>query len=304
MLDTEIPLCFLYGDPISDVEMDFLHIEPIRERSGAHDWIIHEHSHPEHVQLLLVERGGGLYRVEGQEIEVPVGSLIVVPAGMVHEFHFASGTDGYVINAATAYLRAVAGQDARLAEPLSRPAVYPAEAGGADGGSMADLFRWCYREYVWSAPGRRAAIQGQMLQMLVALMRAASEAGGPVLAAGDRDYALVCRFREALEDGFRTSRSIADYARALGVTTHRLNQACRARAGKSPSGLLHERTIVEAKRYLIYMERSVAEIGYELGFEDPAYFSRYFTRRVGRTPGAYRRAMIEGRARAALPEVQ
>ncbi len=122
-------------------------------------------------------------------------------------------------------------------------------------------------------------------------MRAAAQPGEPALAAGDRDYALVCRFREALEDGFRTNRSIADYARALGVTTHRLNQACRTRAGKSPSGLLHERTIVEAKRYLVYLDRSVAEIGYELGFEDPAYFSRYFTRRVGTTPGSYRRRM-------------
>ncbi|WP_240722784.1 helix-turn-helix domain-containing protein [Poseidonocella sp. HB161398] len=274
--------------------MDFLHIEPIRERSGAHDWIIGEHSHPDHVQILLVERGGGRYLVEGQELAVPEGSLILVPAGLVHGFEFSAGTDGWVINAATGYLRAVAGQDARLLAPLSRPAVYPPE----DGEGAAALFRGCYREYVWSAPGRRAAIRGLVLQMLVALMRAAAETGGPSLAAGDRDYALVCRFREALEEGFRTQRTIAEYAGALGVTPHRLNQACRARAGKSPSALLHDRTIVEAKRYLVYLDRSVAEIGFELGFEDPAYFSRYFTRRTGQTPGGYRKAMLAGRSRA------
>lgn len=294
MLDMKIPLCFLYGEPISDVEMDFLHIEPIRERSGAHDWIIREHSHPEHIQVLLVERGGGVFRVEGQDIAVPTHSLTVVPAAMVHGFEFTADTDGFVINAATTYARSVAGQDSRLLEPLTRPGVYRIDDNPVRCGAMSELFRWCYREYVWSAPGRRAAIHGQFLQVLVSVMRSAAEAGQPALIAGDRDYALVCRFREALEERFRTTRTIADYASALGVTAHRLNQACRTRAGKSPSDLLHERTIVEAKRFLIYMERSVAEIGYELGFEDPAYFSRYFTKRVGQTPGSYRKAMLRG----------
>lgn len=295
MLGMKIPLCFLYGDPISDVEMDFLHIEPIRERSGAHDWIIREHSHPDHIQVLLVERGGGVFRVEGQDIAVSTNSLTVVPAGLVHGFEFTADTDGFVINAATTYVRSVAGQDSRLLEPLSHPAVYSLDDNQVRRTAMGDVFRWCYREYVWSAPGRRAAIQGQFLQVLVALMRAATETGQPALAAGDKDYELVCRFREALEDRFRTNRTIADYANTLGVTAHRLNQACRARAGKSPSDLLHERIIVEAKRFLIYMERSVAEIGYDLGFDDPAYFSRYFTKRVGQTPGSYRKQMLEGR---------
>ncbi|WP_269099540.1 AraC family ligand binding domain-containing protein [Mangrovicoccus ximenensis] len=155
--------------------MDFLHIEPIRERSGAHDWIIQEHSHPEHVQILLVEHGGGLYRVEGEEIAVPTGSLILVPAGLVHGFEFSAGTDGFVINAATAYLRAVAGQDMRLLEPLSQPAVHPVAETDPATSMIPALFRGCYREYVWSAPGRRAAIRGQVLQMLVALMRAAAQ---------------------------------------------------------------------------------------------------------------------------------
>ncbi|MGR3376017.1 helix-turn-helix domain-containing protein [Salipiger abyssi] len=274
--------------------MDFLHIEPIRERSGAHDWIIREHSHPEHIQVLLVERGGGSFWVEGQELAVPTRSMIVVPAAMVHAFEFSADTDGFVINAASSYVRAVAGSDSRLLEPVSRAAVYPLEDEPMRQEIMGEVFRWCYREYVWSAPGRRAAIYGQFLQVLVALMRAADAAGQPALAAGDKDYALVCRFREAVEERFRITRTITDYASALGVTAHRLNQACRARAGKSPSDLLHERTIVEAKRFLIYMERSVAEIGYELGFDDPAYFSRYFTKRVGQTPGSYRKAMLKG----------
>ncbi|MEZ5449103.1 MAG: helix-turn-helix domain-containing protein [Thiolinea sp.] len=39
---------------------------------------------------------------------------------------------------------------------------------------------------------------------------------------------------------------------------------------------MHDRLIAEAKRQLIYANRSVNEIAYELGFRDPAYFSRFF----------------------------
>ena len=44
----------------------------------------------------------------------------------------------------------------------------------------------------------------------------------------------------------------------------------------------------EARRLLIFTTASINEIGYQLGFNDPAYFSRFFTREAGMTPGRYR----------------
>ena len=52
--------------------------------------------------------------------------------------------------------------------------------------------------------------------------------------------------------------------------------------------------MVEAKRLLIYTGKSVAEVGYDLGFEDPAYFARFFAERAGSAPSAFRAGMRTG----------
>ena len=54
--------------------------------------------------------------------------------------------------------------------------------------------------------------------------------------------------------------------------------------------MLDQRAMLEAQRLLLYTELSVTQVAYAIGFEDPAYFSRFFTRHAGRTPRSYRTA--------------
>lgn len=285
-----IPRYYLYGDVVSDVELNFVHVEPIRERSGAHDWIIRAHAHPDHVQILLVESGGGDITIEGERYEVPPGSVVTIPAAMVHEMHFGPDTDGIVVTAATAYTAEVAQGDKRLIEAVCHPGVYPISGTGVSAQAVAHAFSWMNREYVWSAPGRRLAVMAHFMIIMVAVVRLRSVRVQTQTKARDRDYDILMRHKELVENNFRAQKSMDFYAAEIGISAQRLNQACKARAGKTASEILHERTIIEAKRCLLYMEMNVAEIGYDLGFEDPAYFSRFFSQRVGQPPGAYRAA--------------
>ena len=60
--------------------------------------------------------------------------------------------------------------------------------------------------------------------------------------------------------------------------------------------LLHERLILEARRMLAYTPATIAEVAAELGFDDPAYFSRFFSRSVGASPSGYRALLATGQA--------
>src|SRR3546814_8879244 len=64
----------------------------------------------------------------------------------------------------------------------------------------------------------------------------------------------------------------------LRVTPARLSQACKELLGLTPISVVHEQKLMQAKRKLTYSRISDAEIAYQLGFKDPAYFSRFFRR--------------------------
>lgn len=67
-----------------------------------------------------------------------------------------------------------------------------------------------------------------------------------------------------------------------------LRKACLSIAEQPPIKLVHGRVLFEAKRQLLHTSKPVSEIAYALGFGDPAYFTRFFSRRAGMSPSAYR----------------
>ncbi|WP_430260000.1 helix-turn-helix domain-containing protein [Neorhizobium sp. IRS_2294] len=284
-----IPLYYLYGDQGADVDLDFLHIEPLRDRSGPNDWRIHPHAHPDHMQVLLVREGGGTIRMEDQISFIPAPAIMVVPAGIVHQIDFDPGTDGYVVTAALGCLKAASSSDPRLETAASRPAVYPIEGTGVSIPAVVDTFHWLHREFIWSAPGRRISMMAHYMRLLVIVLRLNITHDETGISTPDRGYDLLLRYRALLERHFRTERSLTFYAKELAATQARLNAACKARAGKTASDLLYERLLMEAKRYLVYTESSVAQVAHMTGFDDPAYFNRFFTQRVGISPGTYRK---------------
>ena len=85
---------------------------------------------------------------------------------------------------------------------------------------------------------------------------------------------------------------VTQYAEAMGLSSGQLNRICQRHADQQALAIIHEKTIDEAKRQLIFTQLSAKEVAYKLGFKDPGYFSRFFSRRVGMSPKAYRNKVI------------
>ena len=105
---------------------------------------------------------------------------------------------------------------------------------------------------------------------------------------GRRHQALFTRFLIMVEERFVERWPLARYARALGLSTQRLNRLARAESGRSALEIVHERLTREACRRLYYIAAPAEKLAAELGFDDPAYFNRYFKRRTGMTPRRWR----------------
>lgn len=105
--------------------------------------------------------------------------------------------------------------------------------------------------------------------------------------ADDR-LAQYIRFSVFVEDNLTEHPSIGRIAEELAVSTDSLYQLVKQYAGLSPKEFLTNRLILEARRRLYYRERtSVKELAFELGFNDPAYFSRLFKKVTGKTVAAF-----------------
>lgn len=100
---------------------------------------------------------------------------------------------------------------------------------------------------------------------------------------------LFLRFRRHLEDSFRETRKVEDYAALLGCSARALARACQAVAGASTKDLIDARVALEARRLLVHTDLPVGTIADQLGFSEVTNFTKFFIRRVSTTPGAFRR---------------
>ena len=92
----------------------------------------------------------------------------------------------------------------------------------------------------------------------------------------DEKMDVVRKFALLLEGNFRQEHEVKFYAAALNKSPKTLSNVFALLKQPAPSVLIRNRIILEAKRYLHYTEKSAKEISYELVFESPAHFSRFF----------------------------
>ena len=291
---TAIPRFFLYGEPPRDADERFVHVETIADRSRLYEWRIRPHAHRDLHQILLIFTGGGQMQAETQTHSFQAPALLVVPAGVVHGFAFAPETEGFVVTLADTLLRDLAREEAAFEHLFQAPACASLAADPTHTHELADTVPKLRRELVWKAPASGAAAAGRLMTVLVSAVRALHEPAGLDAAASPSHNpraTLVARFREKVESHLRMGLSIAQYAKALSVTPARLRAACLEVTGKPPARVLEDRLLLEAKRNLTYTNMTVAETAYYLGFTDPAYFSRFFSKHAGESPATFRKRM-------------
>ncbi len=98
-------------------------------------------------------------------------------------------------------------------------------------------------------------------------------------------------FLKILEDNYHRPEGVEFYAGKLFMSVRNLNLICQNILQKSVSELIEIRKLIEAKNLLINTDKTVSEIGYELGFNEKAYFSNVFKKKSGQTPTEFREEM-------------
>lgn len=290
-----IPTFSLYGESAA-VAQEMLHIEDVQSRSAQYQWEIEPHVQHGLYQVLWLVQGGAEVLLDERQAAINGPGAVVVPPGVVHGFRFAQGTDGLVLTLSARFL--VEGEFQASGEAFralfAAPGVMQFEPQADQATRLGVLFAALFAEF--NLPGSNASPVPLWLARAL-VWRLSQVAALDQQVQDPRAYqhqALFTRFLVLVEQHLLEHWPLARYASRLGLSTPRLNRLVRAERGVSALELIHERLTREACRRLIYIAVPASRLAAELGFDDPAYFSRFFKRRTGQSPQAYRLA-FEGR---------
>jgi AraC family transcriptional regulator, transcriptional activator of pobA len=275
---------YLYGEPARPAEARFVHLENLDDRSRPANWTIRPHVHLDLHHIFLVETGGGRAEADGQAVSFAAPCIVVVPAGVVHGFRWVADTAGRVLTFAESFMRRISEDEPTLPDLFSH-GLWTAPMEGA---SVPQAYGRLQAELGWAAAGHALALTSHLSAILVEAMRLHQQTKAEAYAPPGPHARLVARYRALIEAHYREHPSVEWSAAQLGVSPNRLRAACRAVASLSPTRILHNRLRVEAERVMRYSNMSVAQVGFYLGFSDPAYFSRFFSRKHGAPPRVFR----------------
>jgi AraC family transcriptional regulator, transcriptional activator of pobA len=274
---------------------DWLYCEPLDVRGRMHDWTIPAHRHEGLHQFQWLALGGANVTLDNVPRRLSAPAVLMVAPGCVHAFRFEPGSAGMQVTVPSARLVQALNHAPALLERLGATRVVDGDAMPAQADRVAALFAALADEFAAAELGRTEALQAHLVVLATWVLRRAADVPADEARRALRDT-LVQRYRALLELHLRRHEPLGFYAAQLHVTPDHLSRSCRAVTGLSALDLQHERLLQEARRLLAYTQAPVAEVARELGFDDPAYFSRFFARRAGNAPVAYRVALQQGQA--------
>lgn len=284
----DIPQFALYGEQAQGDSAEQVHIELIETRSRLHDWHIDTHIHRGLFQVLFLFGGEVRAAIGDSLIDCAGPVAITIHPSLAHGFDFSAEARGYVLTMDQHMLFAAGHEHGNLFAPLFVDAhAIAMTPGGPTRARLEALLEQLLAEAAWPQPGHALIMDWLARAALLLLVRAQSE-HRLANSSGQGDFGLYSRFRALVEQHYKEQWQVGLYAEQLRVGPTRLNRLCLRIAGRSTFEIAQDRLLLEACRQLTYLPSSIATIAYELGFQDPAYFSRLFKKRYGLTPKDYR----------------
>jgi len=232
----------------------------------------------DHYIFFLLKKGSGSMMIDLQKVDMKTGQLYYILPAQVHHHIRTNRAEGWFLAIDTSLVpaecRIVFEGKLNLQLPcILQPALLK---------QYLDVLSLLHERYSGANKARfDTLVIRALLQSFLAMAANAYDDLPEPNQTLSRPAELSRQFRMLMTENIRSIKSPSGYSTRLNVSESYLNESVRRITGFSIRYWIQQEILLEAKRLLYYSEFNVRQISYELGYEDPSYFSRFFRKAAG-----------------------
>lgn len=247
--------------------------------------IPHRHTYYE---IIWIKKGRGTHLIDFKEYEFEGPCLFILNPGVVHKINKAIPTEGHVVKFSESFLLEVEKDASALVRHGLFDDIHPRPVFSLKKDEVKlldDLMQKMLFEFKRQEELSRVILLSYLKIFLLRVYELREHSEN--IEINSPRYELLFRFKTLIEKNFKTHQELDFYTHALATSHRNLNIITNEFIGRSAKSLINKRLLLEAKRLLYNSENSIKETAYLLGFNDPAYFSRFFTKHEGSNPSDF-----------------
>ncbi len=237
--------------------------------------------------VLLIQSGKGTHEIDFTPHLVTDKSVFFLRPGQVHQLQLKAGTQGYLMEFDSEFYHPSDKLSSQRLRKASNKNFCEFEFGRFQRliFFMDNIFDECLNK----EEGYMDAIRAALELFFIEYVRQSDNPKSNVLSNNGYAIERFEEFTELLEKNVATQKQVAYYTGEMNLSSYQLNEITKKTVGKTASTLIDEHILLEAKRYLLATPNQVKDISWDLGYEDPSYFIRFFKKQTGTTPELFRR---------------
>lgn len=241
--------------------------------------------------IFWIKKGKGTYHIDFEHYDFEHNTLFFLSPNQVFSVDSEKINEAYKISFAQDFYcihthdKEVSCNGILFNNIYETPLVVPS---ANEGLKLEFILKNLIEEFQQESTGQYDMLQSYLKQFIIQSVRIKKESN-PL--KDDSTSKLFKDFSVLVEMNYKELHSVSDYATRLGLSPKSLSKHFQKLGAITPSEFIKKRIVLEAKRQFLYSDDSIKTIAYNLGFNDAAYFSRFFSKATSQSPNTYKKSV-------------
>lgn len=250
-----------------------------------HDMVQELHRH-DFYSVLIIKKGTGQHEIDFTPYEIKEHTVFLLRPGQVHYLNLRAKSTGYLIQFKTDFLYSHNSASQNHLTKLIQYNAYQLEEEGF--AKVENIVTEALKEYNVKAKGYQEVLKANLSIFLIELLRQRPQNAVSGTIATPYAQDKLEQFLALVETNITSKKQVSQYTDMLHLSSFQLSSITKSLLNKTPSEIINDYIILEAKRQLLATSNQVSQIAYNLGYDDASYFTRFFKKHTSSSPETFR----------------